>query len=35
MYTKERTLPIQIWPITDAVLSCSLADSDMVDHGGD
>ena len=34
-YTKERTLPIRIWPITDAVLSCSLTDSDVVDHGVD
>ena len=34
-YTKERTLPIRIWPITDAVSTCSLADSDVVDHGAD
>ena len=34
-YTKECTLPIRIWPITDAVLSCSLADSDVVDQGAD
>ena len=34
-YTKERTLPIRIWPITDAVLSCWLADSDVIDQGAD
>ena len=34
-YTKERTLPIRTWPITDAVRSCSLTDSDVVDHGAD
>ena len=27
--------PIWIWPITDAVLSCSLTDSDVADHGAD
>ena len=34
-YSNKCTLPIRIWPITDAVLSCSLADSDVVDQGAD
>ena len=27
--------PIQIWPITDAILSCLLSASDVVNHSAD